>query len=59
MKRGLAEKAYISLLCAEGYEDQVPESKAARWWHLLWFLIPIVGILIFIESIRCAAKEEQ
>jgi hypothetical protein len=57
--KGLAEKVYVDLLCAEGFEDQVPESKAARWWHLLWLLIPIIGVLMFIMAIENAAKAKQ
>ena len=47
-----AQQLYISLLHADGYEDQVPEYIAARVWHLLWLLIPVIGFLIFVEWVR-------
>ena len=51
-----AQRAYVSLLVAEGYEEQVPEHVAARWWHLLWLVLPVVGILMFIEHVRACYK---
>jgi len=53
-KKNLAARLYLAFLCAGRYPDQEPAWQAARWYHLLWFLIPIVGFLEFIISIEDA-----
>lgn len=53
----LAQRIYIFALCANGYKDQEPAYIAARWWHLLWLLVPIVGILLFVLAVESAHGE--
>lgn len=48
----LAGEWYLSLLCAENHPDQEPAYIVAKWYHLLWLLIPIIGFLLFITSIQ-------
>jgi hypothetical protein len=52
----LAQKIYLELLVASEYQDQQPEYINARWYHLLYFLIPIIGIMIFVEAVRAVHK---
>lgn len=47
-----ARRAYLALLCAEGYEDQETAAYAARWYHLPYLLVPILGPLLFVVSIE-------
>jgi len=47
-----AQRAYLELLCAENHPEQVPEYVYARWYDLLWFLIPICGIIGFFLAVR-------
>ena len=48
----LAQQLYTHLMCAEGFEEQIPESKYAKNTDLLWFLLPIVGTLLFFLVIE-------
>lgn len=48
----LSGKFYLALKMAEEFPEQEPEYKNAKWYHLLWLLLPIAGILIFILSIE-------
>ena len=47
-----AQDMYLGLLCAENYPEQEPAYKNARWFHLFWLLVPILGFLIFILIIE-------
>ncbi len=47
-----ASDAYLTFLCAHGYEEQQPEHEKAKWYDLLWLMIPIMGILVFVEAIK-------
>jgi len=49
-----AQDLYLEIHCAKGFEWQVPEYARARWYHLLWLIVPIVGFLLFDEAIRNA-----
>lgn len=48
----LAARVYLSLLFAGNYPDQEPAWQAAKNRHLLWFLVPIIGFLLFILCIE-------
>ena len=48
----IASNLYLELLCSIEYPKQEPEHSNAKWYDLFWILIPIVGILIFIEVIK-------
>lgn len=54
---GLAQRTYLDLFVARDYPEQEPEHLSARWFHLLWLLIPAVGIVLFVESIRKAHEK--
>ncbi len=43
---------YLDLIHARGYECQEPEHENARWYHLLWFLVPVIGFMMFIVHIK-------
>ena len=45
---------YLELLVAGNYPDQEPCYKAALWYHALFLVIPIVGVMLFIEVVRLA-----
>ncbi len=45
-------KVYLGCVCAEDYPEQEPEYKLAKWYDLLWFLVPILGFLLFVVSIE-------
>jgi hypothetical protein len=47
-----SKEVYLDLICALEYPDQEPEHKEAKWYHLFYLLIPIVGFFIFQEMIR-------
>lgn len=51
-----ARSFYLDLLVASDYPHQEPEHVAARWYHLLWLLLPIVGLLMFLESVKAAYR---
>lgn len=48
----LSKNIYLELLCSKGYENQTPEYKYAKGKDLLWFIIPVIGFLFFINSIE-------
>lgn len=47
----ISQNIYLSILCATNYPEQQPEYKEAKAYHLLWLLVPIVGIPMFIGII--------
>jgi hypothetical protein len=55
----LARDTYIKIFNAKGYEDQEPAYKAAKWYHLLWFLVPIVGFILFVIHVEETYKENN
>lgn len=48
----LASELCLDMYVSTDYPEQCPEHKMAKWHDLLWLMIPIVGIIIFSESIR-------
>lgn len=50
--KSVAAHIYLGLKVAEEYQEQEPAWKAARWYHLLWFLVPVVGFLGFLSSVE-------
>jgi len=49
----LARRVYLSIVCCpEQYAWQEPECEFARWYHLFFLFMPIVGIVMFVESIK-------
>ena len=48
----MAQNLYLSIIICDEYEEQCPEYKCAKWYHMLWFLIPIIGILLFTLNIK-------
>lgn len=48
----IPQKVYLDIVVATNYPEQEPEHKAARWIHMLWFLVPIVGVIGFLESVK-------
>lgn len=48
----LAKEIYLELSCSKGYENQTPEYKCAKGKDLIWFIIPVIGVLFFINSIE-------
>lgn len=48
----LSGKIYLRLLCSEEFPDQEPAYLNAVWYDLFLLLIPVIGILCFIETIR-------
>ncbi len=53
----LAGGIFLDLLCAKDYPQQEPAYQSAMWYHLLWFLVPIVGFALFIDAVRGAHDE--
>lgn len=49
---------YLDFLAARNYPEQEPAYKYARWYHFLAFLIPVLGIWIFIEWIEETARKK-
>ncbi len=47
-----AGKLYLDLLVATDYPEQEPAHESANNWDLLWFMVPVVGFLIFIEATK-------
>jgi len=47
-----AQKVYLDLLCAKGFKEQEPAYTHAMWYHLFYFLIPIVGFMLFINAVN-------
>lgn len=47
-----AQKLYLDTLCARNYPEQEPEYIAAKWYHTLWLLIPMLGVLVFLETVK-------
>ena len=59
LSKNLERKAgqlYLSCVCAEDFPEQCPEHKHAKWYDLLWLLVPIVGFLGFTEGIKIRAQ---
>lgn len=52
MKYTLAQKTYLSILMADNYPEQEPAYICAKWYDLLWFIIPMLGFLIFIAVVN-------
>ena len=52
--KNLAARVYVFLTQPDGpYPELQPEWQAARWYHLLWFLLFIVpGILLFLLHVE-------
>lgn len=48
----IPQQIYLSLLFASDYPEQEPEYKYARWYHCLWLLIPIMGVILFLQHIK-------
>lgn len=48
---------YISLLCAEGYEDQEPQIEFIKWYDIFWLLIPVCGFLFLDEAVSSRYKK--
>lgn len=48
----IAQKVYLDLLVARNYPDQEPAYIAAKWYHLFWFLVPVIGFLIFYLQVK-------
>lgn len=55
----VAQDSYLDILVATEHPKQAPEYQYAKWYHLFWLLVPIVGIVFFIESIRSLAKDKK
>lgn len=54
----LAQRMYVSLKDAEDNPDLwAKEWVAAKNIHLLWFLVPICGFLMFIVMVEESYKE--
>lgn len=49
------QRLYLGILFAEGHPKQEPEYRYATWWHVLWMLVPVIGILLFTESVKRSA----
>ena len=47
-----AAKLYLDFHVATDYPEQEPAHTVASNWDLLWFLIPILGIMLFTLSIE-------
>ncbi len=58
MKKNYAARLYLEILCAIDYEDQEPAWQAARWYHVLWLMIPVCGSIVFTEAIKSAWQNE-
>lgn len=46
-----AGRVFLGLICAEDYPEQEQAYQAARWYDLLWFLFPIIGVVFFFRAI--------
>lgn len=55
----LAGRVYLDFLVAEEFPEQEPAYQCAEWYDLLWFLIPIVGLILFIEIINSRWKDRN
>jgi hypothetical protein len=49
-----AAELYLSLLVADDLPEQEPEHAAARWYHLLWLLVPMLGLILFVETVMAS-----
>lgn len=54
-----AGKIYLSAICATNYPEQAPEHAFAKWYDLLWLLIPMVGYVLFVETIEARGKRHD
>lgn len=48
----LAAKTYLEFLIASDYPEQEPAHKVAKNRDLLWFLVPVMGFLLFALAIQ-------
>ena len=55
----IAQGMYIDFFAARGYEEQVPEHKSARWYHMLLLLVPILGVVLFPEAVKAAHEKRE
>lgn len=55
----LAARVYLGLLVSSDYPKQEPAHTVARNLDLLWFLIPIAGFLLFLETIKARYADRQ
>jgi beta-lactamase regulating signal transducer with metallopeptidase domain len=57
--KSLAQKMFLDLLVAYELPEQEPEHIAARWYHMLWLLVPICGFILFIQAIQNKYYHDQ
>ena len=50
-----ARNLYLTIAAAEEYPEQEPHHAYAKWHDLLWFIIPIVGFVLFYAGVRARA----
>lgn len=52
------QRMYLdSICCPWSLRWQDPEYQAARWYDLFWWIIPMIGFIIFLESIKARFKD--
>lgn len=54
----IAQEAYLSVYVATDYPEQELAHAAARWYHLLWLLVPLVGFVLFLGAVEEAHQEQ-
>ena len=47
-----AARAYLDVLCARDYPEQEPAHAVAKNADLLWFLVPVCGLVLFVSAIE-------
>jgi hypothetical protein len=49
-----AARTFLELLVAEKYPEQEPAWQSARWYHLFWLAVPMIGVPLFVDAVRSA-----
>lgn len=59
MKYTFPQRMYLDAIVALNYPEQAPAYIAATWWHFLWILVPIAGIVAFPESVEQSYRNKS
>lgn len=53
------QKIYLNIIAADNYPEQEPAYESATWWHVLWLLIPMIGIVLFMLSVEYSHSKNK
>lgn len=54
-----AGRLYLWMICAENHPEQEPDWRFAKRWHLLWFVVPMLGPVLFVVAVQDAARRHE